>query len=129
MKREAIDFHLVPERHDAIHMRLINWARWCRGPEGSDVSPMFRLYRATDANQGEGLRYGLRATADPVDSRDAIKVQRAVGFLPEPHRRALQWFYTKPVSPAKACREMGTTAAALALYVHDARCMLINRRV
>lgn len=129
MKRDSIDWHMIPERQLAMHDRLLNWARWCRGPSSADVSPMFRLYRATDANQGDGQRYGLRSTVDPVDSRDATKIARGVGLLPEPHRLSLQWFYVRPVAPARACREIATTQAGLVQLVHDGRCMLINRRV
>lgn len=129
MKRESIEWHIVPEKQLAMHDRLLNWARWCRGPAGSDVSPMFRLYRPTDANQGAGQRYGLRATAEPVDSRDATKISRGVGLLPEPHRLSLQWYYVKPVAPLRACREIATTMAGLARLVQDGRQMLLNRRV
>jgi hypothetical protein len=129
MKREPIEWHLVPEKQLPMHDRLLNWARWCRGPAGSDVSPMFRLYSATDANQGDGQRYGLMATAKVVDARDATKIARGVGMLPEPHRLALQWYYVRPVSPARACQAIATTMAGLARLVNDGRLMLLNRRV
>lgn len=128
MKRENIDWHVVPERQLVIHERLLNWGRWCHGPIGHDVSPMFRLYRSTDANQGDGMRYGMRSTPNPVDTHDAARIAKAVGFLPEPHRLSLQWYYVKPVSPRKACQAIATNMAGLARYVTDARNMLVNRR-
>lgn len=129
MKRDSIDWHLIPERQLAIHDRLLNWARWCRGPAGSDVSPMFRFYRSTDANQGDGQRYGLRATAEATDPHDAQVIAKGVAFLPEPHRLSLHWYYLRPVNPNRASREIGTTCAGLAQLVHDGRNMLVNRRV
>lgn len=129
MTRDPVpDWHIVPQHQLAMHERLLNWARWCRGAAGSTVSPMFRLYRSTDAKQGEGMQYGLRPTANPVDAHDAVRVQRGVGFLPEPHRMALSWYYVRPVSPRRACQEIGTTFGGLATLVAHGRQMLINRR-
>lgn len=130
MKRDSIEWHEVPAHQIHMHDRLLNWARWCGTGvhEASEESPTWRLYRSTDANQGDGQRYGLRATAVAVDARDAMVVGKAVSFLPEPHRLALHWYYIRPVSPRRACQAIGTTAAGLLRYVLDGRHMLINRR-
>ena len=119
MKRD-IDFHGVEERHLAIHARLLNWARWCNGRPGSNVSPMFRSYRSTDV-------WAAPSVSEPVDKLDAAKVAKAVIALPVKHRGATQWHYVKPVSPVKAARELAVTLADLALLVGEARTILINR--
>jgi hypothetical protein len=120
MMREAVDFHMVADQHLAIHARLLNWARWCNGKEGSTVSPMFRSYRSTDV-------WAEVSIGEPVDKLDAAKIAKAVIALPEKHRGATQWHYIKPVSPIKAARNLAVSLADLARLVHDARCMLINR--
>jgi hypothetical protein len=65
----------------------------------------------------------------PIDHQDAHKIGEGVHALPEPHMRALDWYYVSNGSPMKARRLIGCTAAGLALYVKDGRTMLINRRV
>ena len=137
MKRAAIDWTHVPPQHLApgpdgkpcIHDRLLNWARWCVSRGVPACAPMWRFYQPTDANQGEGTRYGMRATAEPTDQRDAHRIAQGVAFLPEPHRLSLHWYYVRPVNPTKAVREIGTNYAGLARLVHDGRCMLVNRGV
>ena len=119
MKRD-IDFHGVEERHQAIHARLLNWARWCNGRPGSSVSPMFRGYRSTDV-------WAAPSVSEPVDKLDAAKIAKAVIALPDKHRGATQWHYVKPVAPGKAARELAVTLVDLAQLVIDARTMLINR--
>lgn len=126
MKRDGIDWHAVPEHQLEIHDRLCNWGRWCNTGEGSGMSPMFRFYRSTDANQGAGAQYGRRATANPVDAADAGRVQRAVAGLPQPHRLSLAWYYIKPINPTRACAEIGTNHLGLATLVSHGRQMLIG---
>ncbi len=119
MKRESIDFHLVAERHLAIHARLLNWARWCNGREGSSVAPMFRSYRSTDL-------WAAPSVSEPVDKLDAAKIAKAVVALPDKHRSATQWHYVKPVSPGKAARSLAVSLAGLAELVAESRTMLVN---
>lgn len=123
-RRELIDWHVVPEQQQAIHIRLRNWARWSFNRPGRSVSPGFWLYQSTEAHQAYGA-----PVAEPVDSRDAAKVAAGVAALPQGHRLALAWYYIKPVSPHRACREIGVTQAQLERLVHDARGMLVNRRI
>lgn len=86
---------------------------------------MFRLYRSSDARQ----LYGRGPTASaPVDSSDASRIAKGVAALPEPHRLAVQWYYVRPVAPARACQMIGTTQPGLAQLVSDGRVMLRNRR-
>jgi DNA-directed RNA polymerase specialized sigma24 family protein len=85
---------------------------------------MFRLYRADNWERAYAA-----PTATAVDGLDAQRVAKAVALLPEPHRLGLSWYYVRPTSPAKACRQLGTTMAGLAQFVRDGRQMLINRRI
>jgi DNA-directed RNA polymerase specialized sigma24 family protein len=122
MKRDSIDFHLVADRHLAIHARLLNWARWCNNRPGSAVAPMFRAYRSTDV-------WAQPTASEPVDSMDAAKIEKAVTALPEKHRAATQWHYVRGhISPVRAARALAVSLAGLAELVHDGRAMMVNRR-
>jgi DNA-directed RNA polymerase specialized sigma24 family protein len=126
LKRDAIDFHEVADSHVAIHLRLVNWARWCNGSGAPSTSPMFRLYIASArARSGDGVTYGGGSI---VDTQDASKIARAVVALPEKHRAAINWAYVKPINPRRAAASIGTTLEGLALLVRDARQMLVNRK-
>ena len=123
MRRDIIDFHEVAERHEGIHARLLNWARWCHDVPMSRqtaVCAMFRDYRSTDV-------WATAEVITPVDKLDAAKIAKAVTALPEKHRGATQWHYVKPVGPGKAARELAVSLTDLAQLVIDARTMLINR--
>jgi hypothetical protein len=122
MKRDTIDFHQVPERQVAMHERLENWGRSCWSGSGAACSPMFRLYRS------EEVWHALEPRMS-VDQQDAAKISKGVKALPEPHMRALQWCYVTGGSPMRARMVIGCTAEGLAMYVVDARTMLINRRI
>lgn len=120
----SIDFHRVEEKHADIHKRLENWAQWCNGRESGSISPMFRLYRSPARARGaESTWSGV-----PVNGPDAARIARYVAQLPEPHRKALNWSYLKPVNPRRAASEIGTTLDGLLLLVRDGRQMLVNRR-
>lgn len=122
--RTNIDFHRVEPHQVEIHDRLTNWAKWCNSSGSPAVSPMFRMYRS--AARARGAEHTWLGA--PVDGMDAGRLARFVGQLPTEHRKALNWFYVKPVSPRKAATELGTTLDGLALLVRDGRQMLINRR-
>jgi DNA-directed RNA polymerase specialized sigma24 family protein len=121
MIREAVDFHFVPAHQEAIHMRLINWARAQRNGSGSSTAPMFRQYRSSD-------QWAQATVTSPIDQRDAARINKAWQQLPPKHRASLAWHYITPGSPQKACRQIGCTMAELAALVVDARTILINRR-
>ncbi len=121
MKRDAVDFHLIPAHQEAMHMRLLNWARAQRNSSGGGCAPMFRQYRSSD-------QWAEPTISSPVDQRDAQRINKAWQQLPGKHRASLAWHYITPGSPAKACRTIGCTMADLASLVVDARQMLINRR-
>lgn len=120
MKRDSIDFHRVPETQWPIHGRLLNWAQWCRSSGHRNVHPMFRGYRSSDQWSGH-------VVGDPVDSADAVRVQKVFVGLPELHRHALQWFYVYPVAPRRMAQALGLTLDGLAQCVIDGRTMMKNR--
>lgn len=122
MIRECVDFHLIPASQEAIHQRLLNWARWLYGSKGSDVAPMFKYYRSTD-------QWADNSTSVPVDSLDAHKIERAVAALPEKHGPAIRWHYTKPcMGPQRFARNLGITQPELANLVIEARNILAKRK-
>lgn len=122
MKRDAVDFHLVPEHQEAMHCRLQNWARAQRSPTGSGCSPMFRQYRSSD-------QWGAAVASNPVDQQDAARVNKGWQQLPANNRAALKWSYVTPGSPKRARKAIGCTLDDLARFVVDGRQMLLNRGV
>lgn len=122
MMREAVDFHFVPQHQEAMHMRLVNWARAQRNSTGSDTAPMFRQYRSSD-------QWATPSASMPVDQRDAARINKGWQQLPAKHRASIKWHYISPGSPTKACKAIGCTMADLARLVVDSRSMLINRGV
>lgn len=122
MMREAVDFHFVPEHQEAMHLRLLNWARAQRNSSGSATAPMFRQYRSSD-------QWAQPNVSMPVDQRDAARINAAWQQLPGKHRAAIGWHYVTPGSPTKACKGIGCTMADLARLVVDGRQMLVNRGV
>ena len=122
MKRDDVDFHFVPTHQEAMHGRLLNWARAQRNKTGQDCAPMFRQYRSTD-------QWAEGTASIPVDQRDAAKINKGWQQLPGNHRAAIKWHYVSPGSPIKACKGIGCTLDGLARFVVDGRQMLLNRRV
>jgi hypothetical protein len=56
-QRPHVDFAAVQPSQWKIHDRLENWARWCRGSQrqtGTAGSPMFNLYRSSEAKRQYG---------------------------------------------------------------------------
>lgn len=122
MKREAVDFHLIPASQEAIHIRLLNWGRWCHpSARGTAPAPMFQNYRSTDL-------WAEVQNSSPLDSVDAGKIEKAVRLLPEKYPEALRWHYVKSGPPIRCARALGITLENLARLVLDGRSMLINRR-
>jgi len=123
MKRDSIDFHAVRLEHEAIHARLCNWARWARGSRsGSSTLPMFHGYRPDG--------YHELTVCIPIDSLDAVKLQKLFILLPEKHRWALQWSYVKPWIPEqKVCRVLAVSRVGLSDLVSNGRTMLKNNEL
>ena len=122
MIRECVDFHFLPALQEAIHKRLLNWARWCYGSPGGSAAPMFRFYRSSE-------QWADRAASVPVDSLDAQMMEQAVAVLPDKHRAAVRWHYTSPGDPARCARKLGVSMPALAALVIDGRALLMTRPV
>lgn len=118
---EPVDFCVIEKKHEEIHKRLENWARWCRGGGGgSSALPMFRLYRPDNFERGP--------LAEPVDGTDAQRIMKGMHKMPDKHRVALNWFYVKPVNPSKAAATLALSLEGLAEHVREGRQMLINIR-
>lgn len=118
---EPVDFNVIEKKHEEIHRRLENWARWCwGGGGGSSALPMFRLYRPDNFERGP--------IRDQIDGTDAQRIMKAMFQLPEKHRVAVNWCYVKPVNPTKVAKTLGLSLEGLAEHVRDGRQMLINLR-
>jgi DNA-directed RNA polymerase specialized sigma24 family protein len=122
--KQTIDFHFVEDHQRDIDRRLQNWGKWCNGSGSPSVSPMFRMCPPPPR-----VRRDVIDAGNSVDTADAAQVSKAVSALPVPHRAAVNWAYVRPVSPRRACQELGTTMAGLALLLRDGRQMLINRKI
>lgn len=124
--RPVIDFTIVEPHHAAIHGRLENWGIWSRGRYSPGSAPGFARYRSPSVVD----RYGRVLAApksEPLDIGDARRIGAAVSLLPEPHRKALNWFYLQRSSPMQGCQDVGTTMWGLQLLIRDGRQMLVNR--
>ena len=118
----CIDYSHVPERHTAIHERLMNWERWVRvRPHGWQVAPMFRMY------QSKARQWHAPVIQTPVDMLDAVLVEKAVATLPEKRRAAVRWWYVHAGNPVAMARTLGVSKQGLADLVDSGRTMLNNR--
>lgn len=117
----CIDYNHVKPEHEAIHARLVNWERWVRvRPHGWATSPMFRLY------QSKNRQWEAPVVLEPINSIDAMLIEKAVSFLPEKHRAAIRWWYVFSSDPARMARELALSKQSLSEFVHAARSMLKN---
>ena len=123
MKRDAIDFHVIPEKQQAIHARLENWERWVRvRPHGWFTHLMWRNSRTS--RQWEVSPY----IGVPVNTIDAMLIEKAVSALPVKHRDALRWYYVrKGNNPVAMARQLALSKQGLADLVEAGRTMLNNR--
>ena len=120
--QDTVDYSHVPERHAAIHARLENWRRWVIvRPNGWQVAPMFRLY------QSKSRQWEAPVIQNPVDTLDAVLVEKAVSALPEKHRAAIRWSYVHAGNPVAMARNLGVSKQGLADLVDSGRTMLNNR--
>lgn len=121
-KTRAVDFHHVAPEHEAIHARLNNWRRWVIvRPHGWQVAPMFRMY------QSKARQWHAPVIQTPIDTLDAVLVEKAVAALPEKHRDAIRWSYVYCGNPVAMARSLGVSKQGLADLVESGRTMLINR--
>ena len=121
MKTRMVDFHAVEVAHYAIDARLSNWARWVKPGRQNWVSPMFAQYRS------KAWQWERPEVKDPINTLDAMEIEKAVGALPDKHRTAIRWAYVIRCTPAIVFRAIGVNAEGLAEYIHDGRQMLKNR--
>ena len=121
MKTHTIDFHTVEQHQRAIDLRLVNWARWVRPGRQNWVSPMFAQYRS------KAWQWERPQIADPLDILDAMKLEKAVGALPDKHRTAVRWAYVIKNEPWRVQKRLGLTVDGLMQYLRDGRQMLIVR--
>lgn len=126
--RPVYDFSVVDPRHREIHMRLENWAIWARTRYAPASAPGFERYQSPSVVDRHGRVLAQRRPT-AVDPIDAQRIAAAVHLLPEPHRKALNWFYLKGTSPKRGCEEVGATMEYLHRLIHDGRQMLVNRSV
>lgn len=123
MKRDDIDFHLIPDNHLEIDAELINWARWVKvRPFGWKTSPMFQQYRS------KAWQWHRPEPRTPVNTLQAYEIEKAVSRLPHKHRDAIRWHYCFPRDPRSMARRLGVSLDGLAELVRVGRVMLINRR-
>ena len=119
-----VDLNHIEARHDEINLRLERWARWVTVRQRSwGRQPMFLGY-VSKARQWETEPHIHVET----NTLEACETERAVSFLPEPHRTAIRWFYVFPNLHCNAVqRKLGATKEGLAKILTDGRDMLKNR--
>lgn len=123
MKREAIDFFLVADRHLVIHDRLTNWARYVAVRQIQHQASIWRM------GKSNGRQWHQPELSVPVNQLDGHKMEKAVADLPDMHRDALRWSYVYRINPSHMRRYLGVTDAGLYQLVKDGRNMLVNRAV
>ena len=123
MRNDTNDFSRIAARHDAINLRLEQWAQWVSvRPQGWGIQPMFRQYRS-HAWQWE--RPEIKAQINTIE---ASETERAVSTLPEQYRTVIRWLYVWPWVPVNAVRRsLGLTRAELAAVADKGRDMVIDR--
>lgn len=122
MTRDPVDFFIVRPAHEQIHARLTNWARWASGHRSvGNVLPMFKDYRHPQHRE-------TGAGSIPIDSLDAIALQKLFAGVPQLNRHAIHWVYLYPfIRVEKVCRVLAVSRTQLAESIHDGRAMVKNR--
>jgi len=117
------DYNHIPARHDAINLRLESWASWVRvKPVAWAMQPMFRNFRAPKQWESD-LHVPIQ-----LNTLECHEIERAISFLPPPHRTALRWSYVFSHVPVNAVRkELAVTREGLGQLINDSRDMLVNR--
>lgn len=120
--QETVDYNHVPAHHKAVHERLENWRRWVIvRPHGWQTAPMFRLY------QSKARQWEAPVIQNPVNTLDAVMLEKAVAALPEKQRDAIRWSYVHCGSPLAMARTLAVSKQGLADLVDSGRTMLRNR--
>ena len=119
---ETVDYNHIHPHHEAIHARLVNWRRWVTvRPHGWATAPMFRMY------QSKSRQWHAPDIQEPIDTLDAVLLEKAVYALPEKHREAVRWWYVYRRDPVAMARSLGVGKQGLADLVESGRTMLQNR--
>jgi len=119
---EIVDYNHIQAHHEAIHARLENWRRWVIvRPHGWATAPMFRMY------QSKSRQWHAPDIQEPIDTLDAVLLEKAVAALPEKHREAVRWWYVYRRNPVAMARNLGVSKQGLADLVDAGRTMLNNR--
>jgi DNA-directed RNA polymerase specialized sigma24 family protein len=120
--RETVDYCHVQPQHEAIHERLVNWAKWVKvRPQGWPTHPMWR--KALTSKQWDASPH----IPNPVNTLDAVEVEKTVSALPAKHRNAIRWSYVHQNDPAGTARTLGVSKQGLADLVEVGRTMVNNR--
>jgi DNA-directed RNA polymerase specialized sigma24 family protein len=120
--QEIVDYSHVPDQHKAIHERLENWRRWVIvRPHGWQTHPMWRS--ALTSRQWDVSPH----IAVPVNTLDAVLVEKAVAALPEKQREAIRWSYVHAGNPVAMAKQLAVSKQGLADLVNSGRTMLKNR--
>ena len=118
----VVDYNYIKPEHEAIHAMLVNWERCVRvRPHGWFTHPMWRNSRTS--RQWEVSPY----IGVPVNTIDAMLIEKAVSALPVKHREAVRWWYVYRRDPVAVARNLGVSKQGLADLVEAGRTMLWNR--
>lgn len=118
------DYSHIPARHDAINLRLEEWARWVRvSRAGWATHPMFRGY------QSKARHWDVEpAIHIEINTLAAHEIEKAVSALPVKNRTAIRWNYVFSRVPVTKMRaELGATTDGLRDLIDSGRDILKNR--
>ena len=119
---EIVDYNHVQDRHQAIHARAGELA------QVGDRSPAWLAGCPDVPYVPEQVQAVARPVIQtPVDTLDAVLVEKAVYALPEKHREAVRWWYVYRRNPAAMARSLGVSKQGLADLVVAGRTMLQNK--
>lgn len=122
MKRDYIDFHLIPDHQVEIHKRLSNWASWCRvKPQAWSQHPLWKQYKS-NWRQWHTPEY-----RESCDILDAIRIEQTVRVLPNGNRDALRWFYVHGGNPSGFAKSLGVSKDTLQKLITDGRSMVSKK--
>ncbi len=109
----TVDFWPIDARHEEVHRRLEEWAKWCEPGRRAAVCPMFR--------QMKQIRTFSASESRSINPKAAHDVEKAIQKLPSTQAMALRWWYVWRWSPGQAARRFGVTLEALCQAVEDGR--------
>lgn len=113
------EIHHIPLEHQAVDLELHDWGRWLkmRSWSGGTESPMFRLFRSSEARAAYGA---LTVEPTPAAGR-ALAVEEAVRQLGEIERELLRHWYVRNSSPWRVCKLLSIRKDELQAVLHQAR--------